>query len=162
VFFSLPLLILKIQIMKILNWNNIFLADDDPEDCEIFAEALREVNSGAKLTASKNGHELMALLQKPPVPLPDVIFLDLNMPVKSGYQCMKEIRENPELKDHIVVIFTTSSLKEDIDRMYQLGANLYIVKPSDFERLKEILRTVFSGVWLDSMVQPQRNEFAVQ
>jgi DNA-binding NarL/FixJ family response regulator len=75
---------------------------------------------------------------------------------------MKEIRENPELKDHIVVIFTTSSLKEDIDRMYQLGANLYIVKPSDFERLKEILRTVFSGVWLDSMVQPQRNEFAVQ
>jgi CheY-like chemotaxis protein len=147
--------------MKTENWNTIFIADDDAEDCEIFAEALKEVNAAAKLTASKNGHELMALLHKPPVPQPDVIFLDLNMPIKSGYQCMKEIRENPALKNHIVIVFTTSSLKEDIDKMYQLGANLYIVKPSDFERLKEILRTVFSGVWLDSIAQPERHEFAL-
>lgn len=147
--------------MKTLAGNNIFLADDDAEDCEIFAEALREVNAAAKLTTTKNGHELMTLLHKPPVPEPDVIFLDLNMPIKNGYQCMKEIRETPELKDHVVVIFTTSSLKEDIDRMYQLGANLYIVKPSDFERLKDIIRTVFSGVWIESVEQRQRQGFAL-
>ena len=147
--------------MKLPEWNNVFLADDDTEDCEIFAEALREVNKAARLTLSKNGHELMALLHKPPVPLPDIIFLDLNMPIKNGYQCMKEIRENPALKDHIVVIFTTSSLKEDIDKMYSLGANLYIVKPSDFERLKDIIRTVFSGVWLESLEQRQRQGFAL-
>lgn len=147
--------------MKLPEWNNIILADDDTEDCEIFAEALRDINAAAKLTLSKNGLELMTLLNKPPVPLPDVIFLDLNMPIKSGYQCMKEIRENPGLRDHLVVIFTTSSLKEDIDLMYKLGANLYIVKPNDFDRLKDVLRTVFSGVWLDGVAQPQRKEFAL-
>lgn len=147
--------------MKLPDWNNIFLADDDVEDCEIFAEALREVNAAATLTLSKNGHELMKLLQQEHLLKPDVIFLDLNMPIKSGYQCLKEIRENPVLKDHIVVIFTTSSLKEDIDLMYKLGANLYIVKPSDFDRLKDIIRTVFSGVWLEGIVQPGRHEFAL-
>ena len=103
--------------MKIFDWNNVFLADDDAEDCEIFEEALREVNAGATLTCSKNGQELMNLLHRADSK-PDVIFLDLNMPIKNGYQCLKEIRENAALKHHIVVIFTTSSLKEDIDIMY--------------------------------------------
>jgi len=147
--------------MRGMNWNNIFLADDDAEDCEIFAEALKEVNAGAILTSSKNGHELMTLLHKPPHPLPDVIFLDLNMPIKNGYQCLKEIRETPALKDHIVIIFTTSSLKEDIDLMYKLGANLYITKPSDFDKLKEAIRTVFNAEWLNGVMQPERHEFAL-
>lgn len=148
-------------IMRIVNWNNVFLADDDAEDCEIFAEALKEVNAEAKLTASKNGHELMTLLHMPPQPLPDIIFLDLNMPIKNGYQCLKEIRENPSLKDYIVVIFTTSSLQEDIDLMYRLGANLYITKPSDFDKLKEVIRKVFSAEWMNGVLQPGRHEFAL-
>jgi len=137
------------------------LADDDAEDCEIFAEALREINADAKLTTSKNGHELMTLLEKLPVPQPDVIFLDLNMPIKNGYECLKEIRATPSLKDHIVVIFTTSSLQEDIDLMYRLGANLYITKPSDFDKLKEALRKVFTADWKNGVMQPERHEFAV-
>ena len=147
--------------MRQVNWKNIFLADDDAEDCEIFAEALKEVNAEAQLTASKNGHELMKLLQLPPQPAPDVIFLDLNMPIKNGYQCLREIRENPSLKDHIVVIFTTSSLKEDIDLMYKLGANLYITKPSDYDRLKEIMQTVLSEDWADNLINPERHKFAL-
>ena len=147
--------------MKQVNWNNIFLADDDAEDCEIFAEALKEINAEARLTSSRNGHELMELLQTFPEPAPDVIFLDLNMPIKNGYQCLKEIRENPALKDHIVVIFTTSSLQEDIDLMYRLGANLYITKPSDYDRLKEIIQTVFSEDRADNLLNPERHNFTL-
>jgi len=143
-----------------MNCTTIFLADDDAEDCEIFAEALKEVNASATLTSSSNGHELMALLNTNPSPRPDIIFLDLNMPVKNGYQCLKEIRSTPELKDHIVVIFTTSSLREDIDLMYQLGANLYITKPDDFNKLKDVLRIVLSGEPLNKAIQPERHEFA--
>lgn len=138
-----------------MNCTTIFLADDDAEDCEIFAEALKEVNASATLTNSSNGHELMALLNTKPSPRPDIIFLDLNMPVKNGYQCLKEIRSTPELKDHIVVIFTTSSLREDIDLMYQLGANLYITKPDDFNKLKDVLRIVLSGEPLNKAIQPE-------
>jgi len=144
-----------------VKWNNIFLADDDAEDCEIFAEALKEINAEARLTASKNGHELMTLLNLSPQPTPDIIFLDLNMPIKNGYQCLKEIREDDALKDHVVVIFTTSSLKADIDLMYELGANLYITKPSDFERLKQIIQTVFSPDWAENLLQPERERFAL-
>lgn len=147
--------------MRLVKWNNIFLADDDAEDCEIFAEALKEINAEARLTASKNGHELMTLLNLSPQPSPDIIFLDLNMPIKNGYQCLKEIREDDALKDHVVVIFTTSSLKEDIDLMYKLGANLYITKPSDFERLKQIIQTVFSADWAENLLQPDRERFAL-
>lgn len=142
-----------------MKWKNIFLADDDAEDCEIFAEALREVNAEATLIASKNGHELMNLLNLNPNPSPDIIFLDLNMPLKNGYQCLKEIRENPNLKDHVVVIFTTSSLKEDIDLMYNMGANLYITKPSDFEKLKKVMAEVLSEDWKGKPVKPAREEF---
>jgi len=146
--------------MKIFDWNNVFLADDDAEDCEIFEEALREINANATLTSSKNGQELMNLLNRADSK-PDVIFLDLNMPVKNGYQCLKEIRENPALKDHIVVIFTTSSLKEDIDLMYKLGANLYITKPTDFDKLKQVIRKVFSAEWINGVMQPERTNFTL-
>ena len=147
--------------MKGLKWNTVFLADDDAEDCEIFAEALMEVNADVKLTASKNGLELMTLLHKPPLPQPDVIFLDLNMPMKSGYQCLKEIRENEALKNHTVVIFTTSSQKDDIDLMYSMGANLYVAKPNDFDKLKDVIRKVLSFEWLNGMRQPDRKNFAL-
>ncbi|MCR5860939.1 response regulator [Flavobacterium sp. J372] len=144
-----------------LNWKNIFLADDDADDREFFADALKEVKQDVVLTESRDGQELMKLLQNPDVQQPDVIFLDLNMPVKSGYQCLEEIRRDDNLKDSVVVIFTTSSLQEDIDRLYAMGANLFITKPTNFLHLKELISKVFSLDWMKGQQRPDRDNFSL-
>lgn len=126
---------------------HIFLADDDAEDREIFEEALSQVHAEATLTLAENGVRLMDLLNIPPQPLPDVIFLDLNMPGKSGYDCIAEIRANALMNSFPVVIFTTSSQQQDIDQMYSLGADYYVSKPSNFNTLKEVIRKVLHIDW---------------
>ena len=121
----------------------IFLANDDADDREFFADALKEVSVQTELTTANDGNELMTALEgvsEPPPP--HVIFLDLNMPRKSGYECLEEIRQNPKLKEIPVVIFSTTDNNEVVDRTYNQGANLYVRKPSSHTRLKEIIETV--------------------
>lgn len=149
----------------ILNSNpssqNIFLADDDEDDCTFFAEALQEIHAEATFTVCRNGNELMNLLQKPAKPFPDIIFLDLNMPLKNGYECLKEIRSNEVFKNAPVVIFTTSRLQEDIDTVYNLGATHFVTKPASFEKLKNVIAKIISMPWPQQLRQPEREKFVV-
>ena len=95
----------------------IFLADDDEDDCMLFEDALREVNASTELATANDGVELMMLLGKTVPPPPDVIFLDLNMPKKNGFECLAEIRNSKQFKDIPVVIFSTTGEKEAIDKL---------------------------------------------
>ena len=110
---------------------NIFLADDDADDRDFFEDALKEVNIKTELTLVKDGVELMTTLEETVTepPPPHVIFLDLNMPRKNGYECLKEIRETPKLKNIPVVIFSTTSNEHTIEKTYSLGANCYVRNP---------------------------------
>ena len=119
----------------------ILLADDDEDDCFLFTSALNEINISVKLTILQNGEELLQHLELIE-PLPDVIFLDLNMPKKNGWECLKDIKQNEKFKLLNVVIFSTSFQQEMADRLYDSGAMHYIRKPSDFARLKEVLLQV--------------------
>ncbi len=139
---------------------HIFLADDDAEDREIFQEALSQVHAEAVLTFAENGVKLMNLLNVPPMPLPDVIFLDLNMPGKSGYDCVAEIRADQSMNGYPVVIFTTSSMQQDIDQLYSMGANFYVSKPNTFEKLKEVIRKVLYIDWKNNSI-PARENFVL-
>ncbi len=143
------------------SFKNVLLADDDYEDREFFTEALKEVNPEAVVTTSSNGVELMNILNARQESLPDIIFLDLNMPLKDGYQCLEEIKSKEELKDNIVVIFTTSSIKEDIEMTYSKGANLFVTKPNDYKGLVETIRKIFTLTWLRGDQQPDKAEFAL-
>jgi CheY-like chemotaxis protein len=140
---------------------NIFLADDDEDDCSFFAEALSEINADVTFTVCNNGSELMAMLQKPPVPRPDIIFLDLNMPLKNGYECLKEIRANAAFKNAPVVIFTTSRVEEDIDRVYSLGATHFVTKPPSYAKLKQIISQILAMEWPQDLMQPERRHFVL-
>lgn len=136
---------------------HIFLADDDAEDRDIFQEALSQVHAEAVLTFAENGVKLMDLLNVPPMPLPDVIFLDLNMPGKSGYDCIAEIRADQSMNNYPVVIFTTSSMQQDIDHLYGLGANHYVSKPNNFDTLKEVIRKILHIDWKSKGVCGREN-----
>lgn len=141
---------------------SVFLAEDDPDDRYLFEDAFHEVAQETELVMANDGKELMEILDLTVPPPPEVIFLDLNMPFKSGFECLSEIRETNKLKDIPVVIFSTTSEKEFIDRVFQQGANYYLCKPSSFPKLKNAIAQVLSINWSEQRSQPTRDKFVLQ
>ena len=126
---------------------HILLADDDEDDRLFFKDAIEEVKVKTVVRIVEDGVQLMDYLNKPEISLPNVVFLDLNMPRKNGMECLKEIRSNHKLKDLSVVIYSTSASEEDIEATFVRGANVYIKKPNDFDELKRVLGQVLSLNW---------------
>ncbi|MEP7168414.1 MAG: response regulator [Bacteroidota bacterium] len=129
------------------NTLHILLADDDADDRLFFKEAIEEVKIKTILTTVKNGVQLMDYLNKPNAILPDVIFLDLNMPRKGGIACLTEIRNSSKLKNISIAIYSTSSSEKDIEETFIKGANIFINKPDDHHQLKKILTEVIRINW---------------
>ncbi|MBK9256966.1 MAG: response regulator [Saprospiraceae bacterium] len=117
----------------------ILLADDDEGDTLLFKEAFSELKIKSIVHTTNNGVELMKYLSVPDIRLPDVIFLDLNMPMKNGLECLIEIKNNDMLKDISIAIYSTSENEKDIEDTFINGANVYITKPNDFNILKQVL-----------------------
>ncbi|MCP2025441.1 CheY-like chemotaxis protein [Flavobacterium sp. HSC-32F16] len=120
-----------------MTYKNILQIDDDIDDCEFFMEALQAVSS-ADYTSMQNPVEALNKLIKKELQ-PDVIFLDLNMPVMSGFEFLVEIKKQDFIKNIPVIIFSTSQFEEIKFKAKNYGANEYISKPSDFNELKKIL-----------------------
>ena len=124
---------------------NILLADDDTDDCFFFDKALKEIPIANHLTSVHDGVQLMNYLFENIEHLPNVLFLDLSMPRKTGFECLSEIKENKKLKDLHVVMFSTSFPRDFdyenniIKMLFEIGAQDYIRKPSDFKELKKVI-----------------------
>lgn len=123
------------------------LADDDEDDRLFFKEAFKEVKIQYTLSTFNDGVLLMDYLNVKENPLPDIIFLDLNMPRKGGLECLKEIKQDKRLKNISIAIYSTSSSDQDVEDTFVAGANVYIKKPNDFARLKKILTDVVHLNW---------------
>lgn len=138
----------------------IFLADDDEDDRVFFQEVIGEMPYLVHLSMARNGEEtitkLMQLSQ-----LPDLLFLDLNMPLKNGLECLQEIKSNHQLKKLPVIIFSTSSYPSMINQVYDAGAHLYIRKPNDFLSFKNLIQHVLSINWKEQLSRPPREEFVL-
>jgi CheY-like chemotaxis protein len=117
----------------------ILLVDDDKDDREFFQEALDAISSNVVLRTAENGFEALRKLRLDNE-LPELIFLDLNMPLKNGYECLDEAKADEKLKHIPVVIFSTSLQSETADQVYESGASLYVVKPNSFPGLKSLLQ----------------------
>lgn len=125
----------------------IILADDDEDDRLFFTEAFDELKISTKVYTFNDGVELMDFLNEDNAILPDVLFLDLNMPRKSGKECLNELRSNEKFNNIAIAIYSTSSSEEDIEDTFVDGANIYIKKPNDFTVLKKILLDVVTINW---------------
>lgn len=126
---------------------HILLADDDEDDRLFFKDAFEEVKVQTKVEFVFDGLQLMEHLMNSDTKLPDILFLDLNMPKKTGKECLIEIKKTEHLKDIIIAIYSTSSSDEDIEDTFIEGANIYIKKPSDFNALKKIINEVITLNW---------------
>lgn len=118
---------------------NILLADDDIDDCHFFNEALEVLPVDTKLKIVNDGVELMAYLSENTEQLPHVLFLDINMPRKNGFECLSEIKHHEQLKDLPVVMFSTSNERDKINILFKNGADVYIRKPSNFAQLVQVI-----------------------
>ena len=122
-----------------MKYQNILIIDDDEDDQEIFLAAVKEVSTTVVSMAFDSGIEALKQLRLHSIS-PEVIFLDLNMPVMSGQQVLIELKNDPALQNIPVIIFSTSSRPSTIQEMKDLGATDFITKPSGFSDLVNILK----------------------
>lgn len=153
--------LILIMIKTIPHGLSVFLADDDADDRFLFKEALMEVRQNVKVTILNNGEQLMRCLDQKKTAKPNLIFLDLNMPLKNGIECLEEIKKDNNLKNIFVIIFSTSRQKETINQVYIKGANHYMCKPDNFEKLKQLLQKVLSLDIATPQIQPHRDNFII-
>lgn len=125
---------------------NILLADDDKDDCMFFNEALQELEQPTQLITVNGGIELMQYLRANTIQLPDVIFLDLNMPRKNGLACLEEIKQSEKFNAMQVIIFSTFFDEDTAYRLRKIGAQACICKPSDFSELKTVIQDSLAQV----------------
>jgi len=126
---------------------NILLGEDDSDDSMLFIQAVSESNIASVVNVAENGALLLNQLKCAETAFPDIIFLDINMPLKNGLECLEEIRSEPRFKDIPVIIYSTSADKKEIEICYEKGANCYVVKPFSFEAISKMVNDLCTRNW---------------
>lgn len=138
---------------------HILLADDDRDDCLLFQEALNELLVSTQVTLAHDGEQLMQILTKKTNQLPDVIFLDLNMPRKNGFVSLEELKKDKELQHLPVIIFSTAYEPDIVDLLYKNGAQYYICKPASYKNLKKVIHQALTLIIQSPAIPPTRERF---
>ncbi|NOT76346.1 MAG: response regulator [Cyclobacteriaceae bacterium] len=134
----------------------VLLADDDEDDRELFFRAMSEVDPSVKVTAVLNGDMLMRDLAGM-TNLPQLIFLDLNMPLKNGLECLAEIKQNPVFGKVPILIYSTSISPSEVEKAWSLGALCFVRKPDSYQKLKEIISRMINMDLSTFAHQPREN-----
>lgn len=123
----------------------ILLADDDRDDTDLFCEALAGAANDIVCHCAGDGRELLNTLNELPEK-PQLIFLDLNMPVMNGWECLSLLKQDPQTRHIPVIIISTSSHQQEMEKALSLGALCYFVKPDHFNQLSRVLGVLVKGL----------------
>ena len=138
----------------------ILMVEDNPGDVRLTVEALKDTKLNNNLNIVENGVEALAYLRREgeyaDAPRPDLILLDLNLPKKDGREVLKELKEDEDLGRIPVVILTTTEDAREVTRCYDLGCNVYMTKPVDYQQFSEAIRKL--GLFLSIVTVPSGNE----
>jgi CheY-like chemotaxis protein len=142
---------------------SIILTEDNEDDRDFFVSALEDLNLPIELISTNDGVELMTTLRETVTepPPPHVIFLDLNLPRKNGYECIREIRETTKLKDIPIVVISTTDSTNEVEKTYNQGANCYIKKPISHIDLKLMIEKALSLKLWDTRQQLTKEQFVL-
>lgn len=139
----------------------ILMAEDSPSDAELAQEALKNGKLKNKITVVPNGAEALNYLFKrgkyTDAKQPDLILLDINMPLKNGFEVLEEIKKDSRLRRIPVVMLTTSEDEQDVLKSYDLQAACFITKPVNFERFQEIVRQL-KQFWFTVVTLPPNGD----
>ncbi|OQP67645.1 response regulator [Niastella populi] len=139
---------------------NIILADDDEDDCLLFQDVILDLHIIANIITVQNVEKLLQILANNSNEVPEVIFLDMNMPLRDGMECLKEIRKTPHLKNVPVIMISTSSHSQTVEEAFNEGANLFIRKPDSFKKFRSILNYIFT-MEVEGLMEDQKERFLI-
>ena len=139
------------EMKKVNSIYHILLADDDADHAALFERILTREYPEVKLSFVNDGLQALQFLRLNQV---DLLFLDLNMPCKNGYECMQEIKKDPSLQHLPVIVYSSSAHMSDIQKSFILKADFYMVKPFSTEHLKTALKMILSINWSDPPAHP--------
>lgn len=135
----------------------ILLVEDNSGDIRLTQEALRRCGSPCVLRVARDGEQALAMLRQQGEyrerSKPDLVLLDLNLPLKSGYQVLTEIKDDARTVQIPVLILSTSSTERDVADCYRRHANCYLQKPLNFDDFVALIREVHE-FWLGRAVLP--------
>ena len=137
---------------------HILLAEDDKDDIFIFQLAIDELSHAVMLTVAENGEQLVALLEEI---FPGIIFLDINMPCRTGQECLREIRSRKKFDNVPVIMYTSLEDIHIINDTYREGANFYMIKSNSINELTERLKKILFKNWKESIYFPPRKDFVL-
>jgi CheY-like chemotaxis protein len=140
---------------------HLLLADDDFDDAFFFKEAINGLAKPPDTKLVKDGEQLMKYLKANLDNLPDIVFLDLNMPRKNGLDCLREIKKDQRLQSLRVIIYSTSDQEEVIKLLYKAGAQLYVQKPDNYHKLKTVVKRALDMIQKLGIRQPAQEEFVI-
>jgi CheY-like chemotaxis protein len=149
----------KSKFLPISRKLNIFLAEDDKADCELFKEALEELPVLAHLTTFQNGEQIMKWLTKKQNKLPDVLFLDLNMPRKNGFATLGAIKRNNKLDSLPVIILSSAPEDYKVKQVFRDAAHYYVRKPTEFSELKNLIYKALTLIAQENNPLPRKENF---
>lgn len=142
---------------RIIARKTILVADDDANDAFLLERAFMKTGINADLRFVRDGSETIRYLESMDDqnhPTPDLLLLDLKMPRLDGFDVLKWLRSQPQLKRLLVIMLTSSDARVDIDRAYDLGANSYLVKPFSAEYLVEMVQAL-QRYWFSVNLPPE-------
>lgn len=137
----------KLRLFSVIDVKISFLIiDDDDDDIDLFREALREVDASVECWAEQNAQRALDTLQSGLSQMPTAIFLDVNMPVVTGWEVLQRLKIGERTREVPVIMYSTSSLKRDIEKAREMGAMRFMIKPSLFSALKNELQSVLRQI----------------
>lgn len=138
---------------------NLLIAEDDDDDYFIFEMALQETNCLYKSVRAENGEILLSILKEH---IPDILFIDIQMPCKDGHQCIKEIRADRRYDELPIIVYSSRSDLANIERCYRAGSNFFVIKPDRLNDLTSVLRHLLSNDWRSHLYFPSESDFVLR
>jgi two-component system, chemotaxis family, response regulator Rcp1 len=140
---------------------DVLIVDDNPADVALIREALTGSKHGSQIESVGDGVEAMAFLNRRDkfsnATRPDLVILDLNLPKKDGLAVLAAMKAAPSLRRIPVVIFSTSELRKDVVRSYEVGANCYVRKPGNLNEFFSAVKSM-EEFWFGFAVLPPQGE----
>ena len=126
---------------------HIMMVDDDQDDALLFTYAMETLTTPYRFSIRHDGINLLNVIA---TERPNIVFLDLNMPTKNGYECLREIRSNANFDNIPVVIYSTSASRNEIDKCFKQGADKYVIKPFTIAAISTMINQLCNTGWINN------------